>query len=105
MNMQKGKTSSIDWESQSVLSQIANEINKPLTEIVRLIQYMQNKSDNTEADSKRLSSIMLESSEQIENLIADIMKVEQNKRVEVLVHDTFQFPNCTNSIMSRVNID
>jgi len=91
--MQKAKTSTIDWESQRVLSQIADEINKPLTEIIRLIQYLKSKPDTTDHETQRLSSIMLESSEQIESLIEDLLKIEQNKKIEILVHDKFKFPN------------
>jgi len=83
----------IDWESQRVLSQIADGINKPLTEIVRLIQHLKSKPDATNHETQRLSSIMLESSEQIESLIEDILRIEQNKKIEILVHDKFKYPN------------
>lgn len=81
--MQKVKTTTIDWGSQKVLSQIADEINKPLAEMVRLIQYLQSKPDTTDQETKRLSSIMLESSEQIELLIEDILKVEEKNDLEL----------------------
>lgn len=111
--MQKIKTSTIDWDSQRVLSQIADEINKPLTELIRLIQYIQRKPNTTSQEAKRLSSIMLESSEQIETLIADIVKIEQNKRIEILVHDKFKYPelysfeevnmNTSNNLVNQIN--
>ncbi len=110
--MQKTKTSTIDWESQRVLSQIADEINKPLTEIIRLIQYLRSKPDTTDHETQRLSSIMLESSEQIESLIEDILKIEQNKKIEILVHDKFKYPslykfnevkiNASNNLMTHL---
>jgi len=46
-----------------MLSQIADHINKPLSEIVRLIKYIQTKKEKTDYDTERISSIMLESSE------------------------------------------
>lgn len=111
--MQKTKTSTIDWNSQRVLSQIAEEINKPLAEIIRLIQHLRTKPNTTEVEAERLSSIMLESSEQIELLIADIIKIEENKRIEILVHDKFKFPNLykfndinitpTSNLMAQLN--
>ncbi|PCJ30114.1 MAG: hypothetical protein COA99_18615 [Moraxellaceae bacterium] len=113
--MQKAKTSTIDWDSQRVLSQIADEINKPLTRIVQLIQHIQKKSDMTEHETKQLSSIMLESSEQIELLIEDILKIEENNRIEILVHDKFKYPglymfnnvkiNSSNNLITHLNED
>lgn len=101
--MQKAKTSTIDWQSQRVLSQIADEINKPLTEIIRLIQYLKSKPDATDHETQRLSSIMLESSEQIESLIEDLLKIEQNKKIEILVHDKFKYPNLYKFNDVRIN--
>lgn len=106
--MQKAKTPTIDWDSQKVLSQIADEINKPLMEIIRLIEYLRTKPNTTEQETKRLSSIMLESSEQIESLIEDLLKIEQNKKIEILVHDKFRYPSFYNfndvSISSSNNL-
>ena len=101
--MQKAKTTTIDWDSQSVLSQIADEINKPLTEIIRLIQYLKNKPNPTEQEAKQLSSIMLESSEQIESLIEDILRTERNKRIEILVHDKFKYPSLYTFDQANIN--
>ena len=101
--MQKVKTTTIDWGSQKVLSQIADEINKPLAEMVRLIQYLQSKPDTTDQETKRLSSIMLESSEQIESLIENILKVEENKRIEILVHDKFKYPDLYKFNQTNIN--
>lgn len=91
--MQQQRSNTIDWESQGVLSQIADGINKPLSEMVRLIQILQSKPDASEHEAKRLSTIMLESSEQIELLINDILKAEEQKRIEILVHDKFRYPD------------
>lgn len=82
----------IDWESQRVLSQIAGQISKPLTEIQRLIQHIQCKTRNSDLETNRLTGIVLESSEQIGSLIENIMQLEANKRIEVVIHDTFKFP-------------
>ena len=110
--MQKANTTTIDWESQKVLSQIADEINKPLTEMIRLIQYLRTKPNTSDQEAKRLSTIMLESSEQIESLIADIVRIEQNNRIEILIHDKFKYPNLyifnnvalpTNNLVDQVN--
>jgi len=110
--MQKAKTTTIDWESQQVLSQIANEINKPLTEMIRLIEHLRSHPNTSDQEAKRLSSIMLESSEQIESLVADIVRIEQNNRVEILIHEKFKFPNLytfnnvalsSNNIATQVN--
>lgn len=111
--MQKAKPSTIDWDSQRILSQIADEINKPLMEIIRLIQHLQTKPNTTNLEAKRLSSIMLESSEQIESLIEDILKIEENKRIEILVHDKFRYPrlykfndikiNSSNNLATQLN--
>ena len=88
----KELNASIDWESQKVLSQIADGINKPLTRLVQLIELIKSKKDMTELETKQLSTFMLESSDQIEALIADIVKAEENKRIEILVHDKFKYP-------------
>jgi len=90
--MEKLKTT-INWESQGVLSQIADEINKPLTRLVELIELIKSKKDMTEFETNQVSNIMLESSDQIEALIAHITKAEENKRIEILVHDKFKFPS------------
>ncbi len=93
--MQKTSPLSIDWTSQKVLSQIAEQINKPLAEIIRLTQYIQNKAkkEGVDYETERLSSILLESSEQIEALIESIVEIEANKRIEILIHDKFKYPN------------
>jgi len=110
--MQKVKTT-IDWEAQGVLSQIADGINKPLTRIVQLIQHIQQKRNMSDFETKQLSSIMLESSEQIEALIEDIVNAEQNKKIEILVKDKFKYPdlftfdelnlNQTNNLTQQIN--
>ena len=90
--MQESKVTAINWESQRVLSQIANQINQPLEDIRRLLRHIQSKTANTDVETNRLSAIMLESSEQIESLLDDILKIEANNRIEVLVHNKFRHP-------------
>lgn len=92
----------VNWESQRVLSQIADHINKPLSEIVRLIKYIQTKKEKSDHETDRISSIMLESSEQIERLIEDIMHIERNKRVEIKVHNKFQYPELYKKPHNRI---
>ena len=113
--MQKSKTTTIDWESQRVFSQIAEQINKPLAEIIRLHKYMLTKADDIDPETQQVSSIILESSQQIEDLIDDILKVEENSRIEVLIHDKFKFPelytfdelslNASNNLMDQLAED
>jgi AraC-type DNA-binding domain-containing proteins len=110
--MEKLKTT-IDWEAQGILSQIADEINKPLTRLVQLIELIKSKKDMSEFETNQLSTIMLESSDQIEALIADIVKAEENKRIEILVHDKFKYPalytfdevslNASNNLITQLN--
>ena len=83
-------TPAINWESEAVLSQIADKIHKPLAEIIRLTRYMQTKQDDTE--TSRLSAIMLESSEQLESLVAAILQAEQQKQIQIVVHNKFKYP-------------
>jgi AraC-like DNA-binding protein len=87
------RSNSLNWESQQVLSQIADRIDKPLSEIVRLLQYIKTKHIKTDSETERITGIMLESSEQIEKLIQDILLIEKNKRVEVRIHDKFKYPD------------
>ena len=113
--MQKIKTTAIDWESQRVLSQIANQITQPLEDIRRLLLHIQTKTERTDIETNRLSSIMLESSEQIETLIEDILRVEETNRIEVLVHNKFKYPelysfdpnnlNTSNDLMKQLEQD
>lgn len=110
--MEKLKTT-IDWEAQGILSQIADEINKPLTRLVQLIELIKSKKDMSEFETNQLSTIMLESSDQIEALIADIVRAEENKRIEILVHDKFKYPslytfaelslNSSNNLITQLN--
>lgn len=80
----------INWESEAVLSQIADKIHKPLAEIIRLTRYMQAKQDD--AETNRLSAIMLESSEQLESLVDAILQAERQKQIQVVVNDKFKYP-------------
>ena len=91
--MDKLKALSIDWESQRVFSQIAEQINKPLEEIVRLHKYMLENADDLDPEAEHISSIILESSQQIEDLIEDILKKEENNRIEIVIHDKFKYPD------------
>ncbi len=86
------RTSIIDWESQRIFSQIAEQINKPLSEIVRLHKHMLTRTKDIDQETRHISSIILESSEQIEDLIEDILQVEKSKQVEVLLHDKLKYP-------------
>ena len=101
--MEKTRMTSINWESQKILSQIADQINKPLTEIVRLIQYIQSKTEITGYETQRLSSIILESSEQIESIIEDILRIEQNKKIKILIQDKFQYPDLYTFDIDQLN--
>lgn len=82
----------INWESEAVLSQIADKIHKPLAEIIRLTRYIQTKSRQEDVETNRLSTIMLESSEQLETLVQDIIRMEQQQRIQVVVHNKLKYP-------------
>lgn len=88
--MTAASTPAINWESEAVLSQIADKIHKPLAEIIRLTRYIQTKQDDTE--TSRLSAIMLESSEQLESLVAAILQAERQKQIQIVVHNKFKYP-------------
>ena len=49
--MQRARTASIDWESQRVFSQIAEQINKPLAEIIRLHKYMLTRAEDIDPET------------------------------------------------------
>lgn len=83
----------IDWESHRIFSQIAEEISRPLSEIVRLNQYILGKTDQVDHETKQISSIILESSQQIENLIEDILKIEKENTVQVFLRNRFRYPD------------
>ncbi len=109
------KTNTINWESERVFSQIAEQINKPLSEIIRLHKYMLTKNKDSDQETKHVSSIILKSSQQIEELVKDILKIEESKRIEILVHDKFRYPqlykfedvhiNTSNNIMEQLEPD
>lgn len=101
--MHKLRTTTIDWESQQVFSQIADQINQPLADIRRLLKHLQSKSADSDSETSRLSSIMLESSEQIETLIEDILRIEESKRVEVFVRDKFKYPKLYTFDFDKLN--
>ncbi|WP_367393034.1 helix-turn-helix domain-containing protein [Lewinella sp. LCG006] len=88
--MTTATTTAINWESEAVLSQIADQIHKPLAEIIRLTRYIQTKQEDTE--TSRLSAIMLESSEQLESLVEAILQAERQKQIQIVVHHKFRYP-------------
>lgn len=83
----------IDWESEAVLSQIADRIHHPLKEIIRLSRYIHAHTEQRDAETNRLSAIVLESSAQLETIVANIVKAEKQKQIEIVVRDKFQFPH------------
>jgi AraC-like DNA-binding protein len=83
----------INWESEAVLSQIATKISKPLREIIRLSRYIHAQTEQRDAETNRLSAIVLESSAQLETLVAHIAKAEEQKQIEIVVRNKFQFPH------------
>lgn len=97
-------TLGIDWEAQQIFSQIADRINKPLSEIVRLHQYLvSNRAQISEHNTQEISSIILESSQQIQQLLEDILQVEQEKQIEILLKDKFQYPNLYKIDFDQIN--
>lgn len=90
---QMSAASIINWESEAVLSQIADEIHRPLKEIIRLSRYIQAHTEQRDAETNRLSAIVLESSAQLETIVANIIKAEKQKQIEIVVRNKFQFPH------------
>lgn len=90
--MNRIATKIINWESEAVLSQIADQIHKPLAEIIRLTRHIQHRSEQKDIETNRLSAIMLESSEQLESLVADILRMEEQKLIQVIVRNKFKYP-------------
>ncbi|MBK6948963.1 MAG: helix-turn-helix transcriptional regulator [Haliscomenobacter sp.] len=83
----------INWESEAVLSQIADKISRPLKEIIRLSRYIYAHTEQGDAETNRLSAIVLESSAQLETIVANIIKAEKQKQIEIVVRNKFQFPH------------
>lgn len=83
----------INWESEAVLSQIADKINRPLREIIRLSRHIHAHTEQRDAETNRLSAIVLESSAQLETIVANIVKAEEQKQIEIVVRNKFQFPH------------
>jgi AraC-like DNA-binding protein len=83
----------INWESEAVLSQIADKIQHPLKEIIRLSRYIHAHTEKRDAETNRLSAIVLESSAQLETIVANIVSAEKQKQIEIVVRDKFQFPH------------
>lgn len=83
----------INWEAEAILSQIADKIQRPLKEIIRLSHYIHSHTEQRDAETNRLSAIVLESSAQLETIVANIVKAEKQKQIEVVVRNKFQFPD------------
>ena len=83
----------INWESEAILTQIADKIHRPLKEIIRLSRYIQDNTEKRDFETNRLSGIVLESSAQLEAIVANIVAAEKQKQVEVVVRNKFQFPH------------
>lgn len=83
----------INWESEAVLTQIADKIHRPLKEIIRLSRYIHDNTEKRDFETNRLSGIVLESSAQLEAIVANIVAAEKQKQVEIVVRNKFQFPH------------
>jgi AraC-like DNA-binding protein len=83
----------INWESEAILTQIADKIHRPLKEIIRLSRYIHDNTEKRDFETNRLSGIVLESSAQLEAIVANIVAAEKQKQIEVVVRNKFQFPH------------
>ena len=88
----------IDIHSTTILSDIALKIQKPLAEIKRIQEY---KQANRSTDYANLDEVLLENSEVIEKLIAEMVKIEKEKKVEIKINDSLQFPELINKYRDR----
>ncbi len=88
----------IDIHSTTILSDIASKIQKPLAEIKRIQEY---KQANRSTDYANLDEVLLENSEVIEKLIAEMVKIEKEKKVEIKINDSLQFPELINKYRDR----
>jgi AraC-like DNA-binding protein len=92
----------VTFDSPTLLSQIADRVNKPLSEMVRLLELIRKDQINDDHSTERLASIMLENSGQIEQLIEDILLFEKEKRLEIQVHDKLKYAQLYPSLNGRV---
>ena len=88
----------IDIHSTTILSDIASKIQKPLAEIKRIQEY---KQANRSTDYANLDEVLLENSEVIEKLIAEMVKIEKEKKVEIKINDSLQFPELINKYRDK----
>lgn len=59
---------------------------------MRLHKYILSKRPDIDHETRQVSSIILENSQQIEQLVSDMLRMEESNRIEVLVHDKFSYP-------------
>jgi len=88
----------IDISSSTILSDIALKIRKPLDEIKR-IQEM--KQVNNSIELNNLNEVVLQNSETIELLIAEMLKIEKEKKIEIKINDSLQFPELINKYRDK----
>lgn len=86
----------INPQSKNILGQIAAKINSPIQEIIRLNKY-KTESDEIDAHSaKHVDSIILKNSEEIAEIIKGLVEIERNKRIEIVIHENFKYPDLLN---------
>jgi len=88
----------IDISSSTILSDIALKIKKPLDEIKR-IQEM--KQVNNSIELNNLNEVVLQNSETIELLIEEMLKIEKEKKIEIKINDSLQFPELINKYRDK----
>jgi AraC-like DNA-binding protein len=103
--MGNSKATMVNWGSQKVLSQIADQVNKPLSEITRLLRLMQSSKKGIDPEIHHISAIIMESSVQIEQLIEHLRLIEQRKQVHVRVQNQFQYSDLYQRRMKLMSPD
>jgi len=88
----------IDIHSSTILSDIALQIQKPLLEIKRIQAY---KQANDSISYQNLNEVVLQNSEAIEKLIAEMIKIETEKQIEIKINDSLQFPELINKYRDK----
>lgn len=88
----------IDIHSTTILSDIALQIQKPLLEIKRIQEY---KQANNSISHQNLNEVILQNSEAIEKLIAEMIKIEKEKQIEIKINDSLQFPELINKYRDK----
>ena len=88
----------IDIHSTTILSDIAMQIQKPLLEIKRIQEY---KQANDSISYQNLNEVVLQNSEAIEKLIAEMIKIETEKQIEIKINDSLQFPELINKYRDK----